>query len=137
MRNLLPVLAIVAFATPALATRPTPPQRTTTPVIVGQNGPELDACGALGRVRRLNARGDNFLSVRAGPSTKAREIGRLRSGDLVYICSDNGGWMGVVHEGGKVDTGCGVTAPVARERPYRGPCRSGWVATQFVEGIAG
>ena len=131
-------LALLTLATPALAIKPTPPQRTTTPVMVGA-GPEFDACGGVGRVKRLNPRGDNFLSVRAAPSTKAREIGRLRGGDLVYMCDAAGGgrWAGIVHEGGKVDTGCGVTSPVVPARAYRGPCRSGWVASEFVQVIAG
>ena len=56
------------------------------PVMIGLDGPEFDACGALGEVTNLNPRGDNYLSVRARPSTSGAELDRLGPGARILIC---------------------------------------------------
>lgn len=107
-------------------------------VIVGRDGGDLDACGAVGRVANLDPRGDNFLSVRSAPSAKAPEKARIRSGQLLNLCDEEGDWIGVVYrlEGdGAVD--CGTATPSAYVGAYRGPCRYGWVNRRYVELVAG
>ncbi len=139
MRKVLTFACVVAFAPSAMfAAVPAP-----VPVKVGGTI-ELDACGTVGRVFRLRADGDNFLSVRAAPAKGARELGRLKAGHLVWICEDRPGWAGIVYDPnpanqqpGSVPLKCGVSTPIAKRSAYRGPCRSGWVASAFVEAIAG
>lgn len=108
------------------------------PVQIGFDGPEFDACGGYGEITGLNADGDNFLSVRAAPSTGSDEIDRLTSGTGVSMCETADGWIGIVYEAsGASGTGCGVGSPVASVRNYNGACRSGWVSQRFVELVAG
>lgn len=114
------------------------------PVTIGEDGPRLDACGALGQVARTGQEG---LSLRAAPFADARELARLTEGARVHVCtrSHDQKWLGVVVvptavEGADTDaqTGdCGVTSPVESRRPYAGPCASGWVSSGFVRLIAG
>ncbi len=108
------------------------------PVRIGFDGPEMDACGGYGEITGLNPDGDNFLTVRAAPSTDADEIDRLTSGTGVSMCETADGWIGIVYEGsGAAGTGCGVGSPVPNIRDYNGSCRSGWISQRFVELIAG
>ena len=114
-----------------------PPLRPERPVMVGGMD-DLDACLTVSKVSGLNPRGDNFLSLRSRPSSKARELMRLRPGQQVWVCDEApGGWTGVLvaPEDGSLD--CGVGTPIARRRAYAGPCQSGWVASRFLEVIAG
>jgi hypothetical protein len=108
------------------------------PVIVGAD-PELDACPSTGRVGGRNARGDNFLSVHAAPAVGAREVGRLRFGQILWICDVSAGarWYGVVYSNpGVRGRNCGL-GHVRRPRAYAGPCPSGWVSTRSVTVIGG
>lgn len=125
-------------------------QPLARPVIIGEDGPRLDACGALGRVVQASASG---LAVRAAPFADAREIDRLRNGDRAYICtrSIDQKWLGVVappapatsaaNEAGNQSGGdtvdCGVSSPVERKTAYDGPCVSGWVSSAYIRLIAG
>ncbi len=108
------------------------------PVRVGFDGPEFDACGSYGEITGLNPDGDNFLSVRAAPSSDAEELDRLTTGTGVSLCEEADGWIGIVYEAsGASGTSCGTGSPVSEVRAYDGPCRSGWVSQRFVELIAG
>jgi hypothetical protein len=106
------------------------------PVRYGLNGPELDGCTPYSEIRGLNPRGDNFVSVRAAPTVRARELDRLGPGRRVWICEEVSGWAGIVY-GPRGSTGCNVESPLPRVRAYRGPCRSGWVSSRYVTPIAG
>lgn len=122
---------------PALAAAP---QKFEKPVIVGLDGAEFDACAAIGEVRGLTGDGDVRLSVLAGPNSAAVEIDRLRNGTPVILCdsSRDGKWSGIVYPAaGQTIADCGTSTPVAKPSPYRGPCRSGWVASTFVVATAG
>lgn len=107
-------------------------QSAVVPVMVGGEA-ELDACGGNGRVRGLDPNGDNFLAVRAGPSSRTRETDQLNEGDELYVCDERGRWLGVVYGNGT----CGVTTPIERRKAYLDGCRSGWVFVDFVEIHAG
>jgi hypothetical protein len=100
---------------------------------------DLDACPSNAEVTGLNPRGDNFLSVRSRPSTRARELTRLRAGAMVWACDEtaDGSWTGVVFSPPGRDIDCGVGTPAARHQPYRGPCASGWVSSRFIRIVAG
>lgn len=109
----------------------------STPVIVGSDD-NLDACPSLGEVFGLNPKGDGFLAVRSGASTRYALIDKLHKGQKVFICSTskNGNWYGVVYSHRDVDD-CGVTSPVNPAQPYKGKCKSGWVNAHWIKLLAG
>jgi len=131
-------LLLLPLAVLAVAAQSAAPLRPEVPVMVGGDS-EQDACGGTYRVTGLNPRGDNFLSVRSRPAAAGRELARLRNGQMGYLCdaSADGQWQGVVYAPAGRDLDCGVGTPISRSRPYRGPCASGWVASRFVELVAG
>ena len=128
---LLPIIAVLA-CWPTVSTR----AQDATSVEVGGDA-ESDACASLGRIAGLDPTGDNFLSVREGPSSKHGESDRLSPSTLVTICDGRGVWLGIVYPALGSDVDCGVSSPQATRAPYRGPCRSGWVHRRFVNIIAG
>ncbi|MDX3908323.1 MAG: hypothetical protein QHC67_00675 [Sphingobium sp.] len=118
-------------------------------VTIGEDGPRLDACGALGVVRGMaNGR---TLAMRAAPFQDAKAIAQLGNGARVHVCarSLDQRWLGVVVPPPAPPSGnaanaatpapvdCGVSSPVDRKQPYDGPCQSGWVSSGFVQLIAG
>lgn len=90
-----------------------------------------------GIVRGLDPAGDGFLAVRAGPGTNHRMLDRLRNGEGVRLCDQRGGWIGIVY-GRKGEYGgeCHVNG-AGPERPYTGPCHSGWAHRRWIEFVAG
>jgi len=105
------------------------------PVVVG--GDEiLDACGSLGRVHGLKADGDGFLAVRNGPGAAYAIADKLVENREVLMCDQRGEWIAVVYDDGRLGR-CGVTSPIAKRQPYRGPCKSGWVHGKWIELMAG
>ena len=111
-------------------------QPANRPVRYGLNGPDLDGCTPYSQITGLDRRGDNFVSVRAAPTVRARELDRLGPGRRVWICEEVSGWTGIVY-GPRGSTRCGVESPLPRVRPYRGPCRSGWISSRYITPIAG
>ena len=106
------------------------------PVRYGIDGPNYDSCGSVGDVTGLKADGDNFLSVRAAPSTSAKELDRLPAGKTVAMCDSTDGWVGIVYDlTGSMD--CGTGSPIDSEQNYGGPCKSGWVSKKFITLTAG
>lgn len=110
------------------------PSNRTEAVTIG--GGELDACGTLAEVAGLGREADRRLSVRGGPDVAFRPVDWLRNGRRLHVCDRRGDWVGVVY-GPDRSTDCGVSTPSERKRPYGGPCKSGWVHSRFVRGIAG
>lgn len=107
-----------------------------TPVLVGGET-DLDASGSLGQVVGLDPAGDNFLAVRSGPSSRQAELDRLGPKRLVTVCDERGHWLGVVYAPEGSDADCCTGSPQVARKPYRGPCRSGWVHASHVEIVAG
>ena len=107
------------------------------PIRIGGDA-EMDACGTASQVANLDPQGDNFLSVRDAPSTQTKERDRLDAGQMVSVCATENSWSGIVYSrDGDAETDCGVDTPVATERNYTGPCRSGWVDSRYLEMQAG
>jgi hypothetical protein len=112
------------------------------PVTIGEDGPRLDACGAVGQVTRT---GPNGIGLRAAPFADAKELARLSDGRRAWICtrSLDQKWLGVVVQpaaeqgNGAEASDCGVSSPVDRRQSYDGPCQSGWVSSAYVRLIAG
>ncbi len=114
-----------------------------SPVRIGNTGAGFAACGTTGVVVNLSPGGVSYLPLRAAPFAEAQEIARLGNGAPLYLCSRSidQKWQGVVvppdtgpdaAPAATPDTDCGVSAPVAAPTAYAGPCRSGWVASDFV-----
>ncbi|NNC71734.1 MAG: hypothetical protein HKN78_02545 [Sphingomonadaceae bacterium] len=104
------------------------------PVVIGESGPRFNACQATGLIRSVAGNGE--LPVRAAPFDRAAQRDTLTNGDRVYICnrSHDQSWFGVIYaQNGELSGSCGVSAPVASQRRYDGPCRSGWIASAFVQ----
>jgi hypothetical protein len=129
------LLLAAALPAPAMASSSEPLQ----PPLVGRDGPETDACSALGKVYRLGATGEAQLPVRAAPGPGTMETDRLEPGTLVWLCDADGDWQGIVYPSGKYQElgDCRVGTPVAQPQTYAGPCRHGWVAGANIELIAG
>ena len=52
------------------------------------------------RTRRLNPRGDNYLSIRSGPGSSYRELGRIHgNGSQVVVLQRSGKWLEVQYQG--------------------------------------
>jgi hypothetical protein len=118
----------VAIGMAASTAVPTP--ATPVPLVPGDYGPCSTASIA-------NLAAGDFVSVRSGPSRRARELHRLRNGREVYACVRQGNWFGIVFEDVPRQTGCGVfERPRRTEAVYRGPCRSGWVHERYLMGYA-
>jgi uncharacterized protein YgiM (DUF1202 family) len=101
------------------------------PVMVANNNDGI--CTVTGEVVNLSMRRDDYLSVRAGPAVRERELDRLHSGFEVMICdaTANNAWYGVVYNRtGNQDCFIGQTS--TQRRPYRGPCRFGWVSARYL-----
>ena len=106
------------------------------PVFYGKDGPDLDACGGVGKVSGLKSGGDNFLSVRALPSIKGDEMDQIKNDQQVFFCEEDGPWIGIVYDKtGSKD--CGTGSPIPEATTYIGPCDSGWVDGRYVPLIAG
>lgn len=107
-------------------------------VRVGNDGPYASACRGIGSVTNLPGGNDNFLSVREGPSARARQTDKLGDDAPVFLCDQNedGGWIGIVYQAEgyvPVTDECRVEESVPSRRPYAGPCLSGWVSAKFIE----
>jgi hypothetical protein len=127
--------AILAVAAPPFAFAES--TRVRVPIMIG--GEEsLDPC-ANGVITGLNPRGDGFLSVRSGPGGRPfRELDRLSNGNEVYLCGKRGPWRAIVyHESRKWHESCEVSSPWPKRRAYTGPCRHGWVHSQYIKVVAG
>lgn len=135
----------LVLAAPLQAGQVAPEIVTVTPVVL--DGKEIFPGGAVSQIVGLKKGGDGFVSVRAAPSVKADEIGRLTQGRFV-IATDRvkrgteAGFVGVIYdqddksEKPLIET-CGLReTPPYDNGPYRGPCKSGWVAQRFVQVLA-
>lgn len=132
----LAMAALVSLSTAQAAA----PASAAKSVVVGLDGPKVAACASQGEVRGLATEGDMRLSVLAGPAASALEIDQLRNGAPLILCdsSRDGKWSGIVYPAaGQALADCGLSSPVAKSSPYRGPCRSGWVTSTFVVVTAG
>src|SRR5687767_12824232 len=120
MRNWLLCIAALVGGAPLAAQAP------RVPVVIPASPDGYDGCSTAYIYGLNDGRDRGFLAVRAGPSSRDRELGRLRNGDRVYACVRNGDWFGIVYEGdGR--TGCNVRQALAfDQRLYRAvPLRLG------------
>lgn len=105
-------------------------------VRIGAARSDFGRCEPIGRVGNLPGGDDNFLAVRAGPSSKAQELARLRDGARIYLCdrNENGRWLGVVYRSnGQLPKGdsCNLRESGGALAAV-GECRLGWVSARYV-----
>lgn len=133
---LFSILAVFAGSDSAvLAEIPDQPYR----VLIGRDGPENDACGAVGKIGWLDPQSDASLAVRGDPSLTGMEQDRLEPGTLVWLCDAQDEWQGIVYPTGNYqDLGdCRVGTPIAEPQAYGGPCRAGWIEGKYIHLVAG
>jgi hypothetical protein len=114
---------------------------TAKPVMIGTLGPEMDACNNMAWIFGVKPKGDGFVAVRSAPGIKEKMIDKLLLKQVVYLCDENksGLWYGIVYQPNDYDGNgdCKFEVPVNKPKPYKGPCRSGWVSKKYIEIIAG
>ena len=94
---------------------------------------DMDPC-VLGQVSNVGA--DSSAMVRAGPDWEYDTVDYVNDGDLVWVCQEEAGHYGVVYTIDP-DTDCEVSSAIDQTVNYSGPCNTGWIATDWVEIIAG
>jgi hypothetical protein len=107
----------------------------TVPVRVGELGSSFPACYAMARFRDPVVEEGVAVPVSAAPFEEARETGRIAADGQFFLCSRSHDqrWLAVVwDEAEGASRRCGVSLPAARRSDYKGPCRSGWVASALV-----
>jgi hypothetical protein len=146
MRNPIKKLLLATVMTAAIVTAPLAfAADQFVPVMVPFWDDILDpdnpgnACGSSGTIKV-----DTFVSVRAGPGIRYREIDRVLNGQKLVICDgQHDGWFPVVYVRGEeayADKRCWRREMADRHlppHPYLGPCRSGWVNKNYVNDLAG
>ena len=110
-------------------------------VQVGSPDEEVDAC-SIGAIRAGGADGARRVAVRSGPGAQYPVIDSLPPGAAFHSCDGTEEWVGIVYrrESDPPDStgSCGgLSSPIAVRRAYDGPCRSGWIAKDAQEIIAG
>lgn len=140
---LIPALFLAA-SSPSLAQGPAPQPVVVKSIVL--DGKKIAPGGAVAEIVGLRKGGDGFVSVRAAPSTKAAEMGRLGPGQrIIAVLQDNwnaASFVGVIYvPDSKADTplmdACRLPeAPPYFDGTYTGPCRTGWVARRFVRVLA-
>ena len=136
VRHLLLIAACLTTGVAgSLTAHETDAHPATDAPMIGLDGPDLDACGGIGSIKRL----EPDLAVFERPEDYAREKDRLPAGTLVWLCQGRGAWQGVVYATGEFqDLGdCRVSSPIATPRVYDGPCASGWVVASSINLVAG
>ena len=99
----------------------------SVPVRVGGDW-EFPACSKRGTINGSQVSGDS-VPVNSTPTPSRRPIGRLPVGSEVYMCDENGTFVGVVYGDGD----CGLDEPIERRAAYRGSCSSGWVHNRSID----
>ena len=129
MKILMPLLILILNASTALA------GDKSVPVMYGKEK-ELDACPSGGEIKAVSKISTQAVSLRAGPGKTFAAVAKLKLGQNFAMCDSRPGWIGIVVFPNVKDR-CGVDVSVDKPVPYKGPCKSGWVAEQFVHQISG
>ncbi len=134
-----------------LAPRPAPTARAgarAQPIILRKSNVGgldiIEHAATLAEVSGLKGGKGSFLSLRAGPAPSLKEIARLDQGQLMIpIMQGDPEWLGVIvappgaREPEAIAAACRLdeasAAALPEQSPYRGPCRSGWVARRWAK----
>jgi hypothetical protein len=129
-RKSIGVFAAVGFFSGLSPAAQAKPSKTAQP-IVAVVIPKIveDAACYLGKVDV-----STFASIRSAPKPDAKELDRVNAETVVQVCDTKGTWTGVVY--GSNAASC-IPDVVPKAYVYKGPCKSGWIASRFVVGVAG
>ena len=128
MRMIPVLIATAVLAAPVSARTPRFP--------VPLNATEGYGACSTAQIMNLAGRG-TYAPVRAGPSSRQRELARLPIGRDVYACVRHGNWFGILYERRPGERRCAwVLEPQRTTTNYRGPCGSGWVHFNKLGGYA-
>lgn len=105
------------------------------PVIYGKEA-ELDACPSGGEIKALTQNSTEDIILRAGPGEKFAVVTKLKIGQTFAMCDSKPGWIGIVVFP-TLGNLCGVNTTLKKPKPYKGKCKSGWVAEQNVNQTSG
>jgi len=127
MGNFLISTAVVILVGGALAAQTSIDNIKSIPVMLY---PDTDH-GTCSIGLQVNAGG---AELRSGPGVGFPVIATLEAGHVVSGCDEQNGWDGIIDG---QDDACSVGISVASERPYVGPCDSGWIDQNFLTSIYG
>ena len=134
-----------------LAPRPPPTARagaSAQPIILRKSNVGglniIEHAATLAEVSGLKGGKGSFLSLRAGPGAQLKELTRLNQGQLMIpIMQGDPEWLGVIvappgaRDADAIAAACRIdeaaAAALPEQSPYRGPCRSGWVARRWAK----
>ncbi len=107
--------------------------------VIGLQGPDSDACPAIGRIAMFEPKKGDFMRVYTDSSDLAPIKDQLQLSSLVWLCEADEGWQGIVYPKNETqDLGdCRVSAALSDPEPYNGPCNFGWVEAKYIELVAG
>jgi hypothetical protein len=83
------------------------------------------------------------LAVRSGPGVSYPQFDKLYFRSRVYVIGDRGDWYSIVYPDENTSADCyGLPSNQDRfesfeNKPYVGPCKTGWVHKSLVKVIAG
>ncbi len=131
-------LAIAALAMGAMAQAQPMYTGGNRPVMLQADGDGLDPCvyAVIYDEAASSPDGGGGVMVFPGDSTDLDYVDVLLHGDNVWMCEVSDDFAGVVYPE-YPGQDCEVSVPQAADRPYLGPCKWGWVKSQWVEVIAG
>ncbi|ASR52088.1 hypothetical protein [Blastomonas fulva] len=145
MKAMIAGTALLALVTGSLAQAQFLAQPQTgslaQPPFVGANRPVmlkaddgLDPC-ALGEI---TGAGEGAIMVFPADDTSPDAIDFLSDGERVWMCDsdDASDAIGIIYTR-EPDADCKVGSPVSADRVYAGPCKSGWINSEWVKVIAG
>lgn len=127
MAKLVISSVVVSLLYGALAAQTSSEQTKIIPVMLY---PDTDH-GTCSIGLQVNAGG---AVLRSGPGEEFPVIATLRVGHVVSGCNEQNGWNGIIDG---LDESCSVGISVAIERPYSGPCNSGWIDQSSLTSIYG
>jgi hypothetical protein len=129
----LTALAALALA-PAGQAQPMDTQGKRPVMLIGGEG--VDPCAYALIHDDTGGPEGGAVMVFPGDSTDLDYIDTLVNGDPVWVCDLSGDMLGIVYSRDP-DQDCELSSPQDADRPYLGPCASGWVKADWVAMIAG
>lgn len=133
MKATLAAIAGTLFLAASASAQPMSSQGNRLVMLIAAG--ELDAC-SLGQIAETGP--DESVMVFPGDSTDLDYVATIDGGRTVWICetSEESGMTGIVYSDDP-EKDCGVSSPVAEDRPYLGPCDWGWIKSDLVTVAAG
>lgn len=106
------------------------------PVMLSSEAGDLDPCALAMINDPPTGPEQGAVMVFGAATTDLDMVDTLMHTDKVWVCETSGDMHGIVYPpDGEMD--CQLSSPVSGSKPYRGPCRTGWVKQEWVQITAG